>query len=65
MQRSFIKGCCPICSAYERRIKSTRNGARKVRQINKALHRKFRRIMQDRLRNENYEPVFLSYERWY
>jgi hypothetical protein len=65
MQRTFIKGCCPICDGYKRHIKSTRNGARKVRKLNKALHRKFRRMMLDRLVNGDYEPVFLSYERWF
>jgi len=65
MRRSLIRGCCPICDRYEGYMKASRDGARKHRKMNKAVNRKLRRVMADRLRHGDYEPVFMSYERWF
>ena len=64
MQRSFLLGCCPTCDRYKRYMKSTRRGHQKYRKIRNKLNRELRRKMKDNMRNGDYEPVFLSNERW-
>lgn len=65
MRRSQILGCCTICDRYERYMKSTRSGARKHRSMCKALSRKLRREMKQRMHREDYEFVLLAGYRWF
>ena len=65
MRRSFILGCCPICDRYEHHMKSSRDGARKHRQMCKTLSRKLRRELKQKMHREDYEPVLLAGYRWF